>query len=350
MKHEVSPLYNRRGLEGRKSMATLKDVAKLASCDISTVSRALNNSAPVHPETRARIMAAVKKLGYRPNMIAKSLKMGRRNLIAFVSPTIRLNIFSDLSVEIQREADRMGYRTLIINTKADALNEANCLNELRGIVDGIIIASTGQNNRLLREIADDGTAVVQLIRKQDESISSVISNYYDASKQAVRFLYRKGCRYIGLLHGNVNVKPFEERLKGYRKVIRELHLPEIIAGTDAFTVQGFNDGLKGTKKLLEMEPQLDAVLAETDLQGLGSIRALKELGISCPDQVKIISLTGFSLGPMMETAMTSMEVPSPEMGSAALRLLIDQIESGDKKKPSRQHIVFNASLTERETT
>ena len=61
-------------------MATLKDVAKLAHCDISTVSRALNNSAPVHPETRARIMAAVKELGYKPNMIAKSLKMGRRKL------------------------------------------------------------------------------------------------------------------------------------------------------------------------------------------------------------------------------------------------------------------------------
>ena len=129
-------------------MATLKDVAKLAHCDISTVSRALNNSAPVHPETRARIMAAVKELGYKPNMIAKSLKMGRRNLIAFISPTIRLNVFSDLSVEIQREAEKMGYQTLIINTKADAVTEAKCLTDLRGMVDGIIIASTGQNNRL----------------------------------------------------------------------------------------------------------------------------------------------------------------------------------------------------------
>ena len=99
-----------------------------------------------------------------------------------------------------------------------------------------------------------------------------------------------------------------------------------------------------------MDPDLDAVLASTDLQGLGALRALKELDISCPEKIKIISLTGFSLGPMLETSMTSMEVPSPEMGKAALRLLIDQIESGDKKKPSLQHIVFNATLTERETT
>ena len=331
-------------------MATLKDVAKLAHCDISTVSRALNNSAPVHPETRARIMAAVKELGYKPNMIAKSLKMGRRNLIAFISPTIRLNVFSDLSVEIQREAENMGYQTLIINTKADAVTEAKCLTDLRGMVDGIIIASTGQNNRLIRDIAGDGVAVIQLIRKQDEKISSVISNYYDAAKEAVRFLHKKGCRHIGMLHGNENVKPFEERLKGYRKITRELHLPEIIAGTKAFTVPGFHDGLNGVKQLLEMDPELDAVLASTDLQGLGALRALKELNIPCPEQIKIISLTGFSLGPMLETSMTSMEVPSPEMGRAALRLLIDQIESGDKKKPSLQHIVFNATLTERETT
>lgn len=331
-------------------MATLKDVARLAHCDISTVSRALNNSAPVHPETRARIMAAVKELGYKPNLIAKSLKMGKRNLIAFISPTIRLNIFSDLSVEIQREAERMGYQTLIINTKADAVTEAKCLNELRTMVDGILIASTGQNNRLIRDISDDGIAVVQLIRKQDEQISSVISNYYDATKEAVRFLYKKGCRHIGMLHGNENVKPFEERLRGYRKVARELHLPEIIAGTEAFTVPGFHDGMNGVRQLIALDPELDAVLASTDLQGLGALRALKGLGIPCPEKVKIISLTGFSLGPMLETAMTSMEVPSPEMGRAALRLLIDRIEAGDRRKPSLQHIVFNAALTEREST
>ncbi len=330
-------------------MATLKDVAKLAHCDISTASRALNNSAPVHPETRARIMAAVRELGYKPNLVAKSLKIGRRNLIAFVSPTIRLNIFSDLSVEIQREARKYGYQTMIINTEEDALVEAKCLNELRGIADGIIIASTGQNNRLLRDIAGEGCAVIQMIRKQDEGISSVISNYSDSAKESVRFLYKKGCRHIGLLHGNENVKPFEERLRGYRKVTRELHLPEIIAGTDGFGVPGFHDGLNGTKRLLEEDSSLDAILAETDLQGLGALRALKELGISCPDQVKILSLTGFSLGAMLETAMTSMEMPYPEMGRAALRFLFDWIESKDKKPPLR-HIVFNAELTERETT
>ena len=330
-------------------MATLKDVAKLAHCDISTVSRALNNSAPVHPETRARIMAAVKELGYKPNMIAKSLKMGKRNLIAFISPTIRLNVFSDLSVEIQREAERNGYQTLIINTKADAVIEAKCLNDLRNTVDGLIIVSTGQNNRLVRDIANDGVAVVQLIRKQDENISSVISNYYDAAKDTVRFLHKKGCRHIGLLCGSENVKPFEERIKGYRKITRELHLPELISGTEAYTVPGFNDGLNGTKLLLEKDPELDAIMASTDLQGLGAMRALKELGITCPDQVKIVSLTGFSLSPMLEKAMTAMEVPSPEMGKSALRLLLDQIDSNEKK-PSRQHIVFNATLVERETT
>lgn len=330
-------------------MATLKDVAKLAHCDISTVSRALNNSAPVHPETRARIMAAVKELGYKPNLIAKSLKMGRRNLVAFISPTIRLNIFSDLSVEIQREARKYGYQTLIINTKADAVVEAKALNELRSIADGIIIASTGQNNRLLRDIDGDGCAVIQLIRKQDENISSVISNYYDSAKEAARFLYKKGCRHIGILHGNENVKPCAERLRGYRKVARELHLPEIVAGTDGFDVPGFTSGFDGVKRLLAEDPALDAVLAETDLQGLGALRALKELGIACPGQVRIISLTGFSLGPMLETAMTSMEMPSPEMGRAALRLLLDRVEAKGKKPPL-QHVVFNASLTERETT
>ena len=153
-----------------------------------------------------------------------------------------------------------------------------------------------------------------------------------------------------VLTGNLDVKPFEERYKGYRKITRELHLPEIIDSTDDITVPGFHAGLNGSKRLIAEYPELDAILVATDLQGLGAIRALKELGISCPDQIKVVSLTGFSLGPMLEKAMTSMVVPSPEMARAALHLLVDQIEAADKTKPSRQHIVFNASLLEGETT
>ena len=82
-------------------MATLKDVAALAHCDVSTVSRALNNSSYVHPETKARIMAAVKELSYKPNVIARGLRRGRLNTIAVIIPLLPFSIFAEVTSGIE---------------------------------------------------------------------------------------------------------------------------------------------------------------------------------------------------------------------------------------------------------
>lgn len=123
-------------------MATLKDVARLACVDVSTVSRALNNTSYVHPDTKERIYAAAQELGYHPNVMAQALRQGKRHTIGVVMPRLHMTIFSQILQGIEQEARNRGYATLICVTEDEAKAERECLTRLRnGFVDGLIIAA-----------------------------------------------------------------------------------------------------------------------------------------------------------------------------------------------------------------
>ena len=330
-------------------MATLKDVAELAAVDISTVSRALNNTSYVHPDTKARIYAAAKELGYRPNLTAKALRQGRRYTIGMVVPRLHLAIFSEILQGAEREARKRGYATVICVTEDDPKTERDCLERLRGgLVDGIIIAATGRNNRLLRDIEASEIAVVQLVREQEPRISSIVADYEMCGYDAVRFLYDRGCRNIGLISGSLHLAPYRKRQDGYCRAVRELGLEENLSECE-YPVNSFEYGYACAKQLLNDNDRLDAIIAAVDVQGLGATRFLTEGG-KTGEQIKVMSLTGHSVGRMLQTTMTSMEMPAHEMGANAARMVIEKIEAPASEKPSIQHMTFATTLVEREST
>lgn len=331
-------------------MATLKDVARLACVDVSTVSRALNNTSYVHPDTKARILAAVKELSYQPNVLAQGLRQGKRHTIGVVIPRLHITVFAEITQGIEEEARKLGYATLICNTEDDAKIERDCLNRLRnGFVDGIIVAGTGRNGRLLRDIHSSGLAVTQIVRQQDKTISSVTVNYEECGYEAAKYLASKGCQEIGLINGSMKLAPYRERYDGYHRAIEELGLSETSAISSS-PVHSLEYGYECALDLLEQNPDLDAIMAAADAQGIGALRALKENGIKVPEQVRVISLTGHVIGGMLETTMTSMEMPAREMGTKAARMTIEEIEATSEQKPSPQHLVFSSTLAERESS
>ncbi len=331
-------------------MATLKDVARLACVDVSTVSRALNNTSYVHPDTKARVYAAAKELGYHPNVVAQALRQGRRHTIGVVVPRLHLAIFSEILQGIEEEGRRQGYATLVCVTEDDAATEKECLGRLRGgFADGIIIAATGHNGRLLRDIRASGIPVLQIVRKQDPRISSVTVDYVSCGYDAVQYLYGKGCRHIGLISGSLHLAPYKERQDGYCRAVRELGLEENFSACSQ-PVNSFEYGYECAEQLLEEVPGLDAIIAAVDIQGLGAIRVLKERSVEMPGRVRVISLTGHSVGGMLETSMTSMEMPAYEMGSKAVRMIVEEIEAPEDRKPGLQHLALAATLVKREST
>lgn len=330
-------------------MATLKDVAALACVDVSTVSRALNNTSYVHPDTKERIYAAAKELGYHPNVVAKALRQGKRHTIGVVVPRLHIAIFAEILQGIESYAWNRGYGALICVTEDDAKAERDCLNRLRnGFVDGIIIAATGKNGRLVRDIKASGISVVQLVRRQEYNISSVDADFEACGYNAVDYLYKKGCRSIGLIAGAQHLYPYKGRYDGYKKAIRKYDLQEHVSEC-SYGVNTFEYGLECANQLLDGVPDLDAIIACVDVQGLGALRAVREAGKNYTE-VKIISLTGHQVGGMLETSMTSMEMPAHEMGAKAAQMIIEDIEAPPDKKPGVQHLTVTAVLKERETT
>ena len=299
---------------------------------------------------RSRIYAAAKELGYHPNVMAQALRQGRRHTIGVVVPRLHLAIFSEILQGIEEEARRLGYATLLCNTEDNPGTEKECLNRLRnGFVDGVIIAGTGHNNRLIRDIQASGIAIVQMVRRQDKRISSIVADYEACGKDAVCFLYDKGCREIGLINGSLELDPYKGRHDGYCKAIKKLGLNINLSQSD-YPVNSFEHGYECAHQLLDDVPDLDAIMTAVDIQGLGAIRALTERKIRMPEQIKVISLTGHAVGRMLETSMTSMEMPAHEMGKKAARMVIDEINAPSDQKPSTQHVTFATALVEREST
>ena len=332
-------------------MATLKDVAKLANVDVSTVSRALNNTSYVHPDTKKKIFKAVEQLSYHPNLLKKGLKQGKRRTLGVIVPSINLSIFGEIVQGIEMQAGNHGYSLMICMTKDDPDIEAECLNRLRnGLVDGILIASTGQNPRLIRDVKADGIAVVQIVRTQDKKFSSVAADYYSCGYEAVKYLHKQGCSNIAFVNGLSDLIPYAERYRGYHKAAKELGLTEFLIKSSLPRGNYFKDGYQAVEQILHCPEKIDGIMVAADMQGIGVIRALKEAGRKVPDEVKVISLTGHSIGGMLETAMTSMELPGKAMGQRAADLILEEIESSEEETKCVQHIVFGTKLTERETT
>jgi LacI family transcriptional regulator len=330
-------------------MATLKDVARMANVDTSTVSRALNNASHVHPSTKARILGAAKKLGYRPNVVAKWLKEGRTYIIGIVVPRIQLTLFAEIIQGVEKEARRRGYSVIICSSSDDPILERSELKRLHnGLVDGVIIAGTGQNGDILQDMKVWGIAITQVVRLQEYGLSSVVADYEACSRQAVQYLVSKGCSKIGLINGPLELWPYRERLEGYKQITHQFGLSEISTSSTQ-DCNSFEYGYRCTMNLLKQEPDLDALMVAVDIQGMGAMRALQELGISYPGHVRLVSLTGHFIGSLLETQMTAMEIPATEMGEKAASMVIEDIEAPLDAKPTRQHLVFPPILVERQS-
>ena len=146
-----------------------------------------------------------------------------------------------------------------------------------------------------------------------QKISSVVSDYNNCGYEAVKYLYSKGCRQIGFISGTMELSPYRERYNGYKRALEELGLTET-STLSSIPDNSFEYGFQCTEDLLEQNPNLDAIMAAVDIQGIGAMRALKEHCISIPDQIRLISLTGHFIGSIMPTTMTSMEMPARLMG------------------------------------
>ncbi len=330
-------------------MSSMKDVAKLAGVSSSTVSRVINQNIPVDEQTKKRVDAAIKKLNYRPNLLAKGLRLRSSHFIGLVVPEfIPLHAFANIIKYTEESAVRHDFSLILGNHHDNPDIEEQFIDSLiRRNVDGIIFSRVSDESRVLRILHERNIPIVVIDRVlEDENVPSVVLNNYHAGELAAEHLVNLGHKHVACISGPLNIRLCRERIKGFRRVLTE---HDIAFGDDLIYEGDFKleGGMKGTEALLRNHKEITGIWAHNDVMAAGVIKELDKNGINVPENISVIGMDDVSLATIMTPALTTIEQPFKEMSEKAVEMIVMQKEG---KLLSDKTIIVEPSLIVRETT
>lgn len=332
-------------------MATIYDVAKAASVSLATVSAVVNNSAYVSPVLRNRVTTAIDRLGYQPNLVARSLATQRTRTLGMVALNIANPFWPAVVRGVEDAARGRGYELLLANSDDDPAKEAQSLRLfLAKRVDGILLTKARGRlpSDLVGQLKSSGVPVVQLMRVGSGLRSDVVTvDEETGAYEAVAHLLRLGYTRIGMLNGP-NVSTSRRRLAGYREALRAWQRPcdpaLVIAG-DFRVEAGYDTGIA----LLKRRP--DAVFVANYLMAVGFMQALRQYQLRCPDDLGLVTCDDHPWVDSFAPRLTTVNLPKYEIGRRGAELLVDALEArnGGAKRAGVKTITLKTSLRIRES-
>jgi LacI family transcriptional regulator len=330
-----------------KWSVTLNDIAREAGVNVSTVSRALNMRNGVRKEVRDKVQAVAKRLGYRPNLIARGLVTGRSHSLGLLISDIRNPFFAELVRGAEDAAHASGYHVLLCNSDMDPAKQMEYFWSLiNNHVGGILISSIAIFERHeVDQIVGAGVPVVLLNRpKKPGPFSTVLSDNPKGGAIAAEHLAQLGHRNVAVLagprrHGNLN-----DRVNGFLRAFQSKQ-----DGRNALVVPGVNTfagGYEMTRKLIARKAEFTAIFAASDIIAFGAIRALNEAGLRIPDNISLVGFDDVEMAAIVHPPLTTIQQPKYEIGAAAMEILLKQ---ADKKDVPAEHRIFDVKLIERES-
>ncbi len=330
-------------IENGDKVARISDVAKLAGVSPATVSRVMNGTARVNDEKTKRVWDAIKETGFKPNEIARSLYKKSSRIIGYIVPNI-LNLFLvEIGRAIEDEAFQNGYKVIFCNSDENPEKELAYINMLTAMnADGIII-STSTNN-LDEEMRNCPLPVVVLDKCGGDSFTaSVQADNYTGGRLATEHLIACGCRHIVQMHGSQEYSNARRRFHGYSDVCKEHDIEPLFIESS----YDYNGGIVSSKELLERFPNVDGILAVSDMVAFSLYRVLHEMGRRVPDDIMIVGYDNLELSSLMTPALTTIAQPMDEIGRLSAKIIIDIVENN---KIEQRENILPVSLKIRETT
>ncbi len=331
-------------------MANIREVAKRAGVSPSTVSYVLNNSRFVSKETRKRVLDAMKELDYRPNALARSLRLGETLNIGLILPSISNPYFAEMGEEIESAAFALGYNLILCNTEDDITIEQHYLDELcKKQVDGIVYIAAQNNPKNLSQMIDRTpcSAIVLVDRSLPfPQLDSVYTDNIRGAYLATQHLIEAGHERIGCITGMKNFSPTNERVEGYKKALEDANLV-FDAALIYFCEDNPESSRVSTFQLLELQQKPTAIFATNDIMAIGVLRALRQCGISIPDDVALIGYDGIKLTSYTNPSLSTIAQPKKEIAQNAIRLLIERIGNSSLEP---RNVILQPELIIREST
>ncbi len=325
---------------------TIRDVAKEAGVSHQTVSRVINGSADVLPETRDLVNAAIEKLQYRPSAIARSMASGQTRTLVCISPNLTDYTFASVIEGAEKEARQNGY-FLYSSSATDEQSFRELVDEMVGHrrVDGLIVINPYVDQRF--EFLPKGFPTVFVgARSHDGSICSVSLDDEKVAYDATRHLLSLGHTNIALVTGPMEEDCSRDRADGFARALRE-------AGSTfdpSMVIEGDWSATSGRDALFAFAEQgrlPSAVFAQNDRMAMGVIRAAHQLGLNVPTQLAVIGVDDMPLSSYFDPPLTTMQQDMPRIGREATHMLIDILQG--RNQPPRQ-MKLTAQLIVRQST
>ena len=302
-------------------MVTIKDVAKEAGVAISTVSNVLNEVDVVSQETRTKVLDAVAKLKYVPNINAKLLKSNKKNTIGLFLPSIQGDFYRMLMQSIHIHCKLNGYLLNIYISNENTSEKIYSMIISSG-VEGAIVLNERLHDEYVGRIAETKLPIVFIDREfSGDRMSSVMIDNVEGATLALEYLIKQGHRRIGYIHGIDNLDD-EARFAAYKEVMKKYSLPI----DEQIILRGYFEEAVAYSEmrilLLKGIELPDAFFCANDDMAMGSIRALVEAGFHVPDQVSVIGFDDILMSSYHIPPLTTIHSPVTELGTMATNELI----------------------------
>jgi LacI family transcriptional regulator len=323
--------------------ATIGEVATTAGVSRTTVSHVLSGNRPVAKATRERVEDAIRELGFRPNGLARSLRVRRSDTVALIIPDITNPYYPVLARGLD-DALSDQHRTLICNTDAVRARELDfAVDVFDRHVDGMVVVAFQIGAADLQEIIGSGLPIVSLGASIDDPrVDVVLTDDEHGAFEAARYLIGRGHRRIGMIRGAEG--PGLTRAAGYHRALEEAGIaddPGLTLIAD-WTRRGGQEAMRG---LAASKERPTAVFCANDLMAIGVMDAARELGLSIPDDLALVGYDDIEAATLVSPPLTTVVNPAYEAGQSAGRLLLDRMTG--RYAGERREVVLRARLVER---
>jgi LacI family transcriptional regulator len=331
---------------------SIKDIAIEAGVAISTVSFVINGKDVVAEKTKKKVLKAIKKLDYRTNIIARSLRTKSTKAIGVIVPDIATPYTSQIVKGMEDFSRKMGY-TLILGcsyySKEEEEKQVNIF--IDKLIDGIIFFSGYDNYDFVKKISMTGIPMVAVDRDfENNEFYSVTIDNEAGTKKAVDYLYKKGHRHIGYVtFSSQEQTVVKKRLKGYMKGLQQNDLPyrkDYILEDDGTRLDEIEYTYKIFKDYLRKNKNVTAILTLSDYHAFGAMKAIKEMGLKIPQDISIVGYDNILFSNFVDPPLTTIKQPKKILGKTGTELLFKLIEG---KKVENKHIILETELIERDS-
>ncbi|WP_288441168.1 LacI family DNA-binding transcriptional regulator [uncultured Pseudomonas sp.] len=327
-------------------MATIKDVAALAGISYTTVSHVLNKTRPVSEQVRLKVEAAISELDYVPSAVARSLKARSTATIGLLVPSSVNPYFAELARGIEDACERNGYCVILCNSDDNPQKQRNYLRVLlEKRIDGLVVASVGEDADLLQSLAGVRTPMVIVDRELEGVDADMVRIDHELGAYlATSHLLELGHRDIAYIGGPAQTGVSQLRLSGFRRAMAQAQAP-VEAGRVLhcdFTSPG---GHAAATQLLDGE-RPTAIFAGNDMIGVGVLRAAAERNINVPGELSVIGFDDIELSRYVYPPLTTVGQSIRELGESAAALLLSRIITQGRDAPCQRIVAPRIVLRE----